>query len=138
MLLGLLGIYPQYTALRTLLIGMGVLQGDWRSSHRRCKQQVYVLEPVVESLLQLLVQSVLTYIVLGPRDPDIPSSFHCPLGQAAPILGPFSFFRFPYHTKNIQYFFPGSLPHQKYSIVPSHFLTTLTKFLKRNTSPAFE
>ena len=66
MVLGLLGIYPQYTAIKTLLIGVGVIKGDWKSSHEKYKKQVYLLEPVVESLLQFLVQSVLAYIVLSP------------------------------------------------------------------------
>ena len=65
MVLGLLGIYPQYTAIKTLLIGVGVIKGDWKSSHEKYKK-VYLLEPVVESLLQFLVQSVLAYIVLSP------------------------------------------------------------------------
>ena len=68
MVLGLMGIYPQYTAIKTLLMGTGVIKGNWKSSHKRYKKQVYLLEPVAESLLQFLVQSVLAYIVLGPGD----------------------------------------------------------------------
>ena len=32
------------------------------------KELLYVIEPVIESLIQLLVQSILVYIVLGPSD----------------------------------------------------------------------
>ena len=41
-------------------------QGDWRKHHGANKESLYVLEPVIESLIQLLVQSILVYIVLGP------------------------------------------------------------------------
>ena len=43
-------------------------QGDWRKHHRDNKDSLYVIEPVIESLLQLLVQSILLYVVLGPGD----------------------------------------------------------------------
>ena len=68
--MGLLGVYHQYTAILTLLMGLGLIKGDWRASHRRNVGQVYMLEPVVEAFLQFLIQSALVYIVLGPGDTD--------------------------------------------------------------------
>ena len=56
-----------------------LIQGDWRKHHEANKELLYVIEPVIESLIQLLVQSILVYVVLGPSDsiegiagPDIP------------------------------------------------------------------
>ena len=43
-----------------------LIQGDWREHHRANKDSLYVIESVVESLLQLLIQSILVYVVLGP------------------------------------------------------------------------
>ena len=44
------------------------MQGDWRKHHEANKELLYVIEPVIESLVQLLVQSILVYVVLGPSD----------------------------------------------------------------------
>ena len=44
------------------------MQGDWRKHHEANKELLYVIEPVIESLIQLLVQSILLYVVLGPSD----------------------------------------------------------------------
>ena len=44
------------------------MQGDWRRHHEANKELLYVIEPVIESLVQLLVQSILVYVVLGPSD----------------------------------------------------------------------
>ena len=43
-------------------------QGDWKKHHGANKDLLYVIEPVIESLLQLLVQSILVYVVLGPSE----------------------------------------------------------------------
>ena len=43
-----------------------LIQGDWKKHHGANKDLLYVIEPVIESLLQLLVQSILVYVVLGP------------------------------------------------------------------------
>ena len=45
-----------------------LMQGDWRRHHEANKELLYVIEPVIESLVQLLVQSILVYVVLGPSD----------------------------------------------------------------------
>ena len=45
-----------------------LIEGDWKKYHGTNKDLLYVFEPVVESLLQLLVQSILLYVVLGPSD----------------------------------------------------------------------
>ena len=45
-----------------------LIEGDWRKHHVANKELLYVIEPVIESLIQLLVQSILVYIVLGPSD----------------------------------------------------------------------
>ena len=44
------------------------MQGDWKKHHGANKDLLYVIEPVIESLLQLLVQSILVYVVLGPSE----------------------------------------------------------------------
>ena len=45
-----------------------LIEGDWKKYHGTNKDLLYVFEPVVESLLQLLVQSILLYVVLGPSE----------------------------------------------------------------------
>ena len=62
-----------------------LIQGDWRKYHEANNELLYVMEPVVESLIQLLVQSTLVYIVLGPSDStkgiggrNMPLLFHVP------------------------------------------------------------
>ena len=49
------------------------LQGDWEKYHKESKD-LYVIEPVIESLLQLLVQSILLYVVLGPGESNTSAS----------------------------------------------------------------
>ena len=48
-------------------------QGDWKKYHKESKD-LYVIEPVIESLLQLLVQSILLYVVLGPGESNTSAS----------------------------------------------------------------
>ena len=48
-------------------------QGDWEKYHKESKD-LYVIEPVIESLLQLLVQSILLYVVLGPGESNTSAS----------------------------------------------------------------
>ena len=77
MLLAATGLYPQYTAIMTVLRVLGVIQvdkpkvtnvqGDASIYHEKNKMQLYVLVPVVESLLQFLVQSVIIYNMVGPH-----------------------------------------------------------------------
>lgn len=43
------------------------LQGDWEEGQEAKKDLLHVVEPVVESLIQLIVQSVIIYVVLGPK-----------------------------------------------------------------------
>ena len=46
---------------RTILLGVGVLGRDWEEEHKKNKMKLYIIEPVVESLLQvtcLLISSL--------------------------------------------------------------------------------
>ena len=38
---------------RTVLLGFGFLDGDWKTDHDRNKKLLYIIEPVVESLVQV-------------------------------------------------------------------------------------
>ena len=53
LILALVGLYPQYRAVRTILMGVGVVVGDWEDDHANNKKILYIIEPVVESLLQV-------------------------------------------------------------------------------------
>ena len=53
LILAMVGLYPQYRAVRTILIGVGVVGGDWQDDHANNKKNLYIIEPVVESLLQV-------------------------------------------------------------------------------------
>ena len=55
MLLSLFGLYPQYRALKTIFIGIGWLKGDWEEEHNTNRVQIYVIEPIMESLLQVSI-----------------------------------------------------------------------------------
>ena len=52
-LTALVGLYPQYRALRTVLMGRGWIAGDWEKEHKFNNRNLYVIEPLVESLLQV-------------------------------------------------------------------------------------
>ena len=39
--------------LRTLLMGTGLVAGEWEADHQQNKKMLYIIEPVVESLLQV-------------------------------------------------------------------------------------
>ena len=67
LLLALLGLYPQYRAVRTILIGLGAVQGDWEI-YQKESRKIYILEPVAEGILQLFVQSNIIYIIAGPGE----------------------------------------------------------------------
>ena len=49
----MVGLYPQYCAGRTILLGLGWLDGDWKTDHQKNKGTLYTIEPVMESLLQV-------------------------------------------------------------------------------------
>ena len=69
----MMGLYPQYRAVRkvcqniktsarqhlylfrTILIGCGAVGGDWKKDHKNNKKKLYIIEPVVESLLQVIL-----------------------------------------------------------------------------------
>ena len=53
LLAALVGLYPQYRALRTVLMGWGWIKGDWEVDHKYNNRNLYVIEPLVESLLQV-------------------------------------------------------------------------------------
>ena len=52
--LSLIGLYPQYRAMKTILIGLGWVSGDWEEEHRVNRVKIYVIEPIMESLLQVI------------------------------------------------------------------------------------
>ena len=55
------GLYPQMRSLRTILTGLGWLQGSWEALQLVNERKIFSLEPVFESLIQvyplLLIQS---------------------------------------------------------------------------------
>ena len=53
LLAALVGLYPQYRALRTVLMGWGWIKGNWEVDHKYNNRNLYVIEPLVESLLQV-------------------------------------------------------------------------------------
>ena len=53
LLAALVGLYPQYRAMRTVLIGRGWIKGNWEVEHKYNNRNLYVIEPLVESLLQV-------------------------------------------------------------------------------------
>ena len=44
----------EHYLFRTILIGCGVVRGDWQKDHNNNKKKLYIIEPVVESLLQVI------------------------------------------------------------------------------------
>ena len=57
-ILAIFCLYPQYRAFKTVLIGRGWISGDWEKEHRYNKRNLCVIEPLVESLLQVDLGSV--------------------------------------------------------------------------------
>ena len=53
LLIAFAGLYPQYRAMRTILMGRGWIEGDWEVDHKYNNRNLYVIEPLVESLLQV-------------------------------------------------------------------------------------
>ena len=62
--LSLIGLYPQYRALKTICIGLGWYTGDWEEEHSLNRVKIYVIEPVMESLLQ--ASYVILFVKIGP------------------------------------------------------------------------
>ena len=48
-----MGLYAQFRALKTIMIGLGWLKGDWEKEHHFNRQKIYIIEPIMESLLQV-------------------------------------------------------------------------------------
>ena len=59
---------------RTIMTGLGYIQGDWKVYRDRTKQ-INLIEPVLEGVMQLFFQSVILYIVYGPGTSRIGSTF---------------------------------------------------------------
>ena len=57
------------------MTGLGYIQGDWKV-YRDRTQQINLIEPVLEGVMQLFFQSVILYIVYGPGTSRIGSTFH--------------------------------------------------------------
>ena len=64
-ILSILGLYPQFRALKTVLIAYGYVQGDW-VKHRDESKILALIEPVTEGIMQLFCQLAIIYIVHGP------------------------------------------------------------------------
>ena len=54
----LVGLYPQYRTVQTVLRGRGLLPGDWRREHKFNNLNIYMIEPLCESMLQVITQTV--------------------------------------------------------------------------------
>ena len=50
----LVGLYPQYRTVLTILRGRGLLAGDWRREHKFNNLNIYMIEPLTESMLQVI------------------------------------------------------------------------------------
>ena len=66
-MLALLGLYPQYRAVRSIWLGW-VASPDWSRYDEVNRRFIYIIEPVVESMLQLFCQSIILYIFIGPGE----------------------------------------------------------------------
>ena len=64
LLLAIFGLYPQYRCFKTVLIGRGWISGDWEKEHRYNSRNLYVIEPLVESTLQVDLGSVEDFLDL--------------------------------------------------------------------------
>ena len=53
MMFTLVGLYPQYRTVQTILRGRGLLPGDWRREHKFNNLNIYMIEPLTESMLQV-------------------------------------------------------------------------------------
>ena len=51
----LVGLYPQYKTVQTVLRGRGLLGGDWRREHKFNNLNIYMIEPLCESMLQVMI-----------------------------------------------------------------------------------
>ena len=63
-LTALVGLYPQSRAIRTVLMGKGWIAGDWEKDHKCNNRNLYVIEPLIESLLQV-IQDICTSSVFS-------------------------------------------------------------------------
>ena len=53
MMVAFVGCYPQYRTIRCIFLGFGWIRGDWKKEDKTNRRKVYIIEPVVESLLQV-------------------------------------------------------------------------------------
>ena len=54
LLAAVVGIYPQVRSVRTILTGMGCLNGSWEALQLVNERKIFSVEPVLESLIQVL------------------------------------------------------------------------------------
>ena len=66
-LLALLGLYPQYRAISSIWLGWAG-SPHWARHDEVNRRYIYIIEPVVESLLQLFCQSIILYVFIGPGE----------------------------------------------------------------------
>ena len=50
------------TLVRTILLGVGLVAGDWVAEHEKNRKQLYIIEPVVESLLQVIMMMMMMIV----------------------------------------------------------------------------
>ena len=58
---------------RTILTGVGYLEGNWKV-YRDRTAKINMIEPVLEGVMQLFFQSIILYIVYGPGTSRIGSN----------------------------------------------------------------
>ena len=88
-LVAVFGFYPQYRALRTVLMGKGWIEGDWEREHKYNNRNLYVIEPLVESLLQVpsLCTILVYYIMFSTGVCSDSHSLHCERSRTDKLYG---------------------------------------------------
>jgi hypothetical protein len=65
------GLYPQVRSLRTILTGLGWLQGSWEALQLVNERKIFSVEPVLESLIQVYPLVVLHLVVVFSLHIDV-------------------------------------------------------------------
>ena len=60
LLSAVVGIYPQVRSIRTILTGLGWLNGSWEALHLVNERKIFSVEPVLESLIQVNLSTTLS------------------------------------------------------------------------------
>ena len=72
------------------MTGLGYLEGNWKV-YRDMARKINMIEPVLEGVMQLFMQSIILYIVYGPGTSNVQSIFKISilLDKLKMILEPF-------------------------------------------------